>query len=129
MDQDIQNLKDKVDEGASFIITQMFFDNEHFFSFEKRCRTAGITVPIIPGIKILTTKRQVEVLPEIFHISIPQGLKDDILACHDDTEAMQVGIEYAITQAKELIAHGIPCLHLFSMNNTGAIAPLLNKLI
>ena len=128
IDLDIQNLKTKVDEGASFIITQMFFNNEHFFSFEKRCRAAGITVPIIPGIKILTSIRQVEVLPEVFHISIPQELKDEILACKDDDDAMQIGIEYATKQAKELIAHGIPCLHLFSMNNTAAISPLLNEI-
>ena len=127
-DMDIQNLKNKVDAGASFIITQMFFDNEDFFSFEKRCRAAGITVPIIPGIKILTTKRQIEVLPDIFHINIPHRLKEEILACEDNAAAMQVGIEHSIKQAKELIAHGVPCLHLFSMNNTAAITPLLNEL-
>jgi methylenetetrahydrofolate reductase (NADPH) len=127
-DMDIQNLKNKVDAGASFIITQMFFDNEDFFSFEKRCRSAGITVPIIPGIKILTTKRQIQVLPEIFHINIPHQLKEDILACEDNAAAIQIGIEHSIKQAEELIAHGVPCLHLFSMNNTAAITPLLNEI-
>lgn len=128
LDADIMNLKHKVDQGASFIITQMFFDNQRFFDFEKKCREAGITIPIIPGIKVLSTKRQVEILPEIFDIEIPNILKDKINSCKDDAEAKNIGIEFAIQQSKELIAHGIPCLHIFSMNNLSTLIPLLEGL-
>lgn len=125
LDADINNLRDKVDQGASFIITQMFFDNNLFFQFERKCREAGITVPIIPGIKILSSKRQIELLPEIFHISIPEELRNSILMCNNDSEACELGIEWAIKQGRELIEHGVPCLHIFSMSNASTLVPLL----
>ena len=103
----------------------MFFDNNSFFEFERKCREAGISVPIIPGIKILSSKRQIELLPEIFHISIPEELSNSILTCNNDSEACEVGIEWAINQSRELIEHGVPCLHIFSMSNASTLVPLL----
>ena len=125
LDVDIQNLKRKVDLGASFIITQMFFDNQVYFDFVEKVREAGITIPIIPGIKIITTKRQVEILPEIFHTTIPADLYNSIQRCENNSEATDIGIKHAISQFKGLEDYGVPCIHLFSMNNLTPITSLL----
>jgi methylenetetrahydrofolate reductase (NADPH) len=125
MDSDMQNLKKKVDAGASFIITQMFFDNQVYFDFVERAREAGITIPIIPGLKIVTSKRQVEILPEIFHTKMPFELYKSIDECENNSEACEIGIKHAISQFKELEEYGVPCIHLFSMNNLSPITSLL----
>jgi methylenetetrahydrofolate reductase (NADPH) len=113
-DTDIQNLKKKVDAGADYIITQMFFDNQVYFNFVRKCREAGIDVPIVPGIKPLAQKNQIEILPKLFSIDFPLDLKNAMNACKDDEAARQVGTEWCITQAKELQKHNVPSIHLFT---------------
>lgn len=115
MEFDLKNLKNKVDAGGEYIVTQMFFDNKRFFEFERRCRELGITVPIVPGIKLLTTKRQLSLLPTYFHTDIPDDLVKEAEKCTDNAGVAQVGIEWGIQQCKELMAHGAPCLHFYTM--------------
>jgi methylenetetrahydrofolate reductase (NADPH) len=115
MGSDLKFLKAKVDAGAEYIVTQMFFDNKKYFEFVDLCRKNGINVPIIPGLKILTGKKQVTGLPKIFHIDLPEELYDAVERAKDDKEAKEVGIEWAIKQCKELISHNVPCLHFYTM--------------
>jgi methylenetetrahydrofolate reductase (NADPH) len=115
---DIAYLKRKVEAGAEYIITQMFFDNAVYFDFVNRCRAAGITIPIIPGIKPIGFKSQVTVLPELFHIGLPQDLSKALHACETDEQAKQVGTEWAIMQAKELAQHNVPSIHLFTYSSS-----------
>lgn len=125
MSSDLKWLKAKVDAGADYIVTQMFFNNEKFFEFVKTVRDMGITVPIIPGLKPLTTKKQLSVLPKIFHIDLPEALTNEVEKCKDDKAVKQVGIEWAIQQSKELKAAGTPVLHYYTMGlaeTTKAIA-------
>jgi len=118
---DIKHLKEKVELGADYIVTQMFFDNKKYFEFVAACRDSGITVPIIPGLKPLTTKKQATVLPSIFHIDIPEDLFDEVEKCSDNKEVKQVGIEWGIQQTRELIEHGAPVIHYYSMGKSGSI--------
>lgn len=120
MISDIKMLKAKVDAGADYIVTQMFFDNSKFFAFEKACRENGINVPIVPGIKILTAKKQITALAKIFHIDIPQPFYERLEKCRDDKEVKQVGIEWCIEQCKELVAANVPCIHFYTMGNSEA---------
>jgi len=125
LDSDLKYLKQKVDAGADYIVTQMFFDNQKYFDFVKKCRELGITVPIIPGIKPLSLRNQVTVLPKIFSIDIPEEFANEIRKCKNDEESRIVGTEWAIQQAKELIAHNVPCLHIYTYglsDNTRQIA-------
>lgn len=115
---DLKWLKHKVDCGADYIVTQMFFDNKRFFKFVEACRAAGITVPIIPGLKPLTTRKQLNVLPRIFHIDIPQDLVDAVERCKDDKAVKEVGVEWAISQSRELKEEGVPCLHYYTMSRS-----------
>lgn len=114
---DITYLKKKVDAGADYIVTQMFFDNDKFFNFVKACKDGGINVPIIPGLKILTTKKQLTVLPKTFHIDLPDDLIDEVMKCKNDADVKEVGIAWAIQQSKELIKATVPCLHFYTMGN------------
>lgn len=120
LSSDLKYLKQKVDQGADYIVTQMFFDNEKFFAFEKRCREIGINVPIIPGLKPITTKRQVTMLPPLFHIDVPDDLVTAIEKCKDNAAARQIGVEWAIQQSKELMKFGVPCLHYYTMSRSEA---------
>ncbi len=115
---DIEHLKAKVDAGADYIVTQLFFDNSKFFAFVDKCREAGITVPIVPGLKPLVTKRQLSILPQIFHVDIPDTLAIEVLKCKDNAEVRQVGIEWCIQQSKELKDAGVPVLHYYSMGKS-----------
>ena len=115
MESDIFYLKEKVRQGAEYLVTQMFFDNEKYFSFVDRLRAEGITVPIIPGIKPIVFKNQLTVLPKIFRSEIPEPFAADLRKCKDDEEAKEVGIEWSIQQCKELMAHGVPSLHFYTM--------------
>jgi methylenetetrahydrofolate reductase (NADPH) len=115
---DMNFLKAKVDAGADYIVTQMFFDNQKFFDFTTKCREAGINVPIIPGLKILTSKKQILSLAKIFHIDIPQDLYSEIEKCKDDKEVKEVGIKWCIQQSKELIKAQTPCLHFYTMGTS-----------
>ncbi len=115
---DIDHLKAKVDAGADYIVTQLFFDNSKYFEFVDKCREAGITVPIIPGLKPLVTKRQLSILPQIFHVDIPDVLAIEVLKCKDNAAVRQVGIDWCIQQSKELLAAGVPVLHYYSMGKS-----------
>lgn len=116
---DFKYLKQKVDMGADFIVTQMFFDNAKYFDFVKMCRDNGINVPIIPGLKPVTSSKQLISLPKIFHIDIPEDLSDAVHACKSEAEVKDAGIEWMITQCKELMNFGVPVLHFYTMSNPG----------
>ena len=120
-DIDLAFLKKKVDLGASYIVTQMFFDNSKFYEFVDRCRAAGINVPIIPGLKPIVNRTQLTVLPKIFHVDLPSELASELSACPDNDAAKQVGIEWCTMQARDLIAHGVPSIHFYSHNATESV--------
>ena len=126
---DLQYLKEKVDGGADYIMTQMFFDNQQFFEFEKACRAAGINVPIIPGLKPLTTKKQLTVLPRIFHVDLPTELSLEVMKCKSDAEVEQVGTEWLIQQSKELKAHGVPVLHYYTLGKPKVIWNVVKAIV
>ena len=115
---DLRWLKHKVDMGADYIVTQMFFNNQFFYDFVQRCRDIGITVPIIPGLKPITSKTQIRTLPPLFHIDIPEDLTNAIEQAKDNKAAQEVGIEWAVQQSKDLIAFGAPCLHYYTMSRS-----------
>lgn len=117
---DLNWLKKKVDAGAEFITTQMFFDNQAYFSFVEKCKAAGISIPIIPGIKPIASKKQLTVLPKVFHIDIPEALSDAVSKAKDDKQVKEIGIEWAIAQCKELKAKGAPVLHFYTMGRSEA---------
>jgi len=113
---DLKYLKEKVDAGADYIVTQMFFDNNKYLDFVALCRSKGINVPIIPGLKPITQKKQVNKIPSTFHVDIPVDLYNAIENCKNDAEASKIGIEWTIQQGKELLKAGAPCLHFFTMS-------------
>ncbi|ASZ10476.1 methylenetetrahydrofolate reductase [NAD(P)H] [Chitinophaga pendula] len=115
MQTDMGYLKRKVENGADYIVTQMFFDNQKFFDFVNKCREMGITVPIIPGLKPMTSKKQLSVLPRTFHVDIPTDLSSEILKCKSDKEVEEVGTEWLIHQSKELKKFGVPVLHYYTL--------------
>jgi methylenetetrahydrofolate reductase (NADPH) len=115
LQSDLKFLKRKVEAGAEFLVTQMFFDNQHYFDFVQKCRDIGINVPIIPGIKPISTKKQLMVLPKIFHIDMPEELVNQVEKCSNNEEVKQVGIEWTTKQCKELMAHDVPVLHFYTM--------------
>ena len=125
---DLKYLKLKVDLGAEYIVTQMFFDNKKYFEFVEKCREAGINVPIIPGIKPITTKSQTTILPKIFHIDLPEPLADEIEKCKDNKAAKEVGIEWCIQQSKELVKFGVPTLHYYSMGKSDPLYQIAKEL-
>ncbi len=122
---DILNLKRKVDAGADYIVTQMFFDNNRFYKFVEKCRTAGIQVPIIPGLKPISTQTHIEMLPRTFSIDLPEELMKEIRKCKDNQEIYQVGIEWCIQQSKDLLAHGAPAIHYYTMGKADNIRKIL----
>lgn len=115
LDSDIHFVKQKIKNGADYIITQMFFDNKKFFDFVAKCRAAGITVPIIPGLKPLTTKKQLNLIPHRFKVDLPDDLIMEVVKAKDNAAVNQIGIEWCTKQSKELITAGIPVLHYYSM--------------
>jgi methylenetetrahydrofolate reductase (NADPH) len=121
LESDIYFLKKKIDKGASYIVTQMFFDNQKFFDFVKKCREVGIQVPIIPGIKPITTRHQINLIPHRFHVDLPDILLHEIIKCKDHQAVQQVGLEWAVSQSKELKAAGIPVLHYYSMGKSDVV--------
>ena len=118
---DLKMLKHKVDSGADYIVTQMFFDNSKYFDFVQRCREMGINVPIIPAIKPIVNRNQLTLLPKVFHVDLPSELAEELGNCKDDTQAKQVGIEWCKQQAKELISAGVPSIHFYSHNATESV--------
>lgn len=125
---DLKYLKMKVDMGADYIVTQMFFDNEKFFQFVKDCRDIGIKVPIIPGLKPLTTKGQTTVLPRFFHIDLPEELVEAVDQCKDNKAVKEVGVEWCIKQSKELMDFGVPVLHYYSMGRSNPVYTIAKEL-
>src|SRR5512133_20148 len=122
---DLQNLKRKVDEGASYIVTQMFFDNSKFFKFRDDCRSAGITLPIIPGIKPVSALNDVRLLPQTFHIDLPSDLFNAVRKCKDDNEVREVGIEWATMQSKDLIMKKVPGIHYYTLGRSDNVARIV----
>ena len=128
IETDILNLKKKVDAGADYIITQMFFDNKVYYDFVDRCRAAGITVPIIPGLKPISTPKQLTTLPEAFSLDIPVELTDAISKVKNDKDAVyQIGREWCTMQCKDLIANGVPAVHFYTMGKSENITQILRE--
>ena len=120
-DIDLMFLKEKVDNGADYVVTQMFFDNEKYYNFVSRCRAAGINVPIIPGLKPITTLNQLTMLPKVFHVDLPMELAKELLKCRNDEEAKEVGVEWCAAQTRDLMSHGVPSIHFYSLNATRSV--------
>ncbi len=114
IESDLFYLKKKVENGADYLVTQMFFDNEKFFNFVELCRKEGISIPIIPGIKPIHLKNQLTILPNIFQSSIPDALARELQNCHTDEDAKQVGAEWCIAQCKELVEYEVPSIHFYT---------------
>jgi methylenetetrahydrofolate reductase (NADPH) len=128
LEEDMRYLKQKVDAGAEYIVTQMFFNNKKYFDFVEKCRDMGIHVPIIPGIKPLSTLKQLEILPEIFHLEIPEVLALEVRKCENNAGVKQVGIEWAIQQGKELIQASVPALHFYTMSKSDSVRAIASEL-
>ncbi|MEZ4702455.1 MAG: methylenetetrahydrofolate reductase [NAD(P)H] [Rhodothermales bacterium] len=118
--RDIQNLKRKVDAGADFVTTQMFFDNRHYFDFVERCREVGIQVPIIPGLKILTSKAQLQSLPSKFYLEIPEALAAEVEAARPE-HVVDIGVEWALRQVEELMNANLPCVHFYIIQSADVV--------
>lgn len=121
LESDIAYLKQKVEAGAEYVVTQMFFDNQKYFDFVKRCREEGINVPVIPGIKPITKMSQLNVLPKVFHVDIPEAFASELRKCKTDEEAKRAGIEWCIMQAKELKANNVPSIHFYTMSDASSV--------
>ena len=128
LDVDLKYLKQKVDAGADYIITQMFFDNHKFFNFVKKCRAIGINIPIIPGLKPLSTVSQLNILPQRFKVDLPDDLVNAVLQAKDKQAIKQIGIEWCIEQSKELQANHIPIIHYYSMGKSDNITTILKNI-
>ncbi len=126
---DLNFLKAKVDAGAEYITTQMFFDNKKYFEFVENCTAAGIHVPIIPGLKPLSTKKQLTVIPRMFHVDIPEELSSEILKCKTDGEVEIVGTEWLLKQSKELKAAGVPVLHYYTLGKHVMVANVVREIV
>jgi methylenetetrahydrofolate reductase (NADPH) len=129
LDSDLQYLKNKVDMGADYIVTQMFFDNEKYYAFVKACRDMGITVPIIPGLKPIYNLKQLTMLPKIFHIDLPAALSNEVLKCKTDADVEKVGTEWLLYQSKELKKFGVPVLHYYTLGRPNIIADVVKELV
>jgi methylenetetrahydrofolate reductase (NADPH) len=126
---DVANLRKKVDAGADYVVTQMFFDNGHYFRFVEMCREAGITVPIVPGLKILTGINQLQTLPRTFGAEIPEALADEVRAVDDNARATDIGVAWAREQATELLEANVPGLHFYIMSTAGHVVRVVDGLI
>lgn len=128
MDSDIYWAKKKVEGGASYLVTQMFFDNQKYFNFVKRCREVGINVPIIPGIKPIVFKNQLTVLPRVFRSDIPEDFAAALRTCKDDAEVRQVGVEWSVAQCKELMAAGVEGLHFYTFMASDSVKKIAEQI-
>lgn len=129
MQTDLNYLKAKVDGGADYIITQMFFDNAKYYEFVKACRDIGITVPILPGLKPIYSKKQLTVLPKTFHIDLPSDLANEIVKCKTDEEVEKIGEEWLLEQSKDLKKNGVPVLHYYTLGRPFMVANVVKKLL
>lgn len=125
---DLDVLKMKQDLGADYAVTQIFYDNEKFFNFVERARKAGITIPIIPGIKPIAKKSQFTVLPKTFHLDLPEALSKEMEKCKTDEEIKQVGIEWSTEQCKELMRHGLPSIHFYTVSAVDSIKEIAKRI-
>jgi len=125
---DLKRLKEKVDAGADYVVTQMFFDNKKYFKFVEAAKKVGINIPIIPGIKPIAVKRHLQLLPQVFKIDLPEALINSVENCKSNTDVRQVGIEWTIQQSKELLAAGVPVLHYYSMGKSDNIEAIAKEL-
>ena len=121
LESDIHWLKKKVEAGADYVVTQMFFDNNKYWEFVRRAREAGIQVPIIPGIKPLSRMSQLNLIPETFKVDIPEELVREVIKCKDDNEVRALGIEWCITQCRDLMAHGVPNIHFYTTSGAKTV--------
>ena len=128
LQSDLKRLKEKVDAGADYVVTQMFFDNEKYFNFVREAKRVGIDVPIIPGIKPVSVKRHLQLLPQVFKIDLPEALIIEIEKCQNNREVRQVGVEWCIEQSKELLAAGVPVLHYYSMGKSDNISAIAREI-
>ena len=124
---DIAYLKQKVDAGADYITTQMFFDNKKYFEFVDRCRAVGINVPIIPGIKPITNLRHIAFLPKTFYVDFPDELADALMKCKTDADVNKVGVKWAIAQSQELLEANVPCIHYYTMGKSEAVKAIASE--
>ncbi|GGA64521.1 methylenetetrahydrofolate reductase [Flavobacterium palustre] len=127
LEADLKRLKEKVDAGADYIVTQMFFDNQRYFKFVEAARAIGITVPIIPGIKPVAVKRHLQLLPQVFWLDMPEELISAIENAKDNAAVRQIGVEFAVQQSKELMEFGVPCLHYYSMGKSDNIYQIASQ--
>ena len=128
LSSDLKNLKKKVDAGAEFIVTQLFYDNEKFFDFVSKCRDIGIDVPIIPGIKPITNLRHLSFIPKFFHVNFPEAFSNELEKCKNDEEVKQVGIEWTTAQCKELVKADIPVIHFYTMGKGQAVKNIAKEI-
>jgi methylenetetrahydrofolate reductase (NADPH) len=126
---DLLFLKSKVDAGADYVVTQMFFDNKKYFEYVKACREIGIEAPIVPGLKPITSKKQLTVIPRTFHVDIPEALSNEILKCKTDKEVEQVGTEWLLQQSKELKAANVPVLHYYTLGKPNVISNVVKGIL
>lgn len=129
MESDIRYARQKVDNGAQYLVTQMFFDNQKYFDFVDRCREAGITVPIIPGIKPVVLMSQLTVLPRVFRTDIPEAFAAELRKARTDAEAAAIGTEWCITQCRDLIARGVPGLHFYTLMASDAVREVAKEVL
>ena len=125
MDTDIQHLKEKVEKGADYVITQMFFDNARYYDFVDRCRKAGITVPIIPGLKPISVARQIDLLPRSFHLDIPQDVVNEMLKAKTKEQVYEAGVAWCVAQSQDLLRHGVPAIHYYTMGKADNIRKIV----
>lgn len=128
LDSDLQVLKQKADMGAQYAVTQLFYDNEKYFQFVKKAREIGVSIPIIPGIKPLAKMSQLTVVPKTFHCDLPEALYREAVKCKTDEEIKQLGIEWAVSQCKELMEHGAPSLHFYTVSAVDSIEKIAQKI-
>lgn len=126
-ESDIYWLKKKIENGAEYVVTQMFFDNQKYYDFVDRCRAEGITVPIIPGLKPITTMKQLTILPKTFHLDFPEDLAAELRKCKSNEEAFHVGVEWCTMQSKDLIAHNVPNIHFYSMSTAKSVKEIAKR--
>jgi methylenetetrahydrofolate reductase (NADPH) len=128
LEADVRFAKEKVDAGADYIVTQMFFENRSYFDYVERCRAAGVTVPIIPGLKVLTRRSHLASIPRTFHVDIPPALADEVAAARGAEEVREIGIAWALAQTRELVERGVPSVHFYVMLDAQAVTTLVAQL-
>ncbi|MGF1466676.1 MAG: methylenetetrahydrofolate reductase [Sandaracinaceae bacterium] len=124
---DLRRTRAKVEAGAEYLVTQMFYENAHYFAFVERCREAGVEVPIIPGVKVLTRRKHLTSIPKTFHCEIPRELSDEVEAA-DASHIKEIGIQWAVRQVRELLEHGVPSVHIYTMLDSGVVARVVDSL-